>query len=161
VTAHMAPAGRTPPAQMRELDFLLGRHRCVGRLPADGSPATVMYMHGEPTLDGHYYNVDFSWPGIMAGRWILGWNPLDGEYNVYFISDSGTQGTAASAGWVDGNLAITGDYTVVEKNAHRRLRDVFTRVCDGVFTVHSLVQAEADDAWVCLDVYEARRQDPR
>lgn len=151
------PAVRTPPLELSSLDFLLGHHRCVGTPPADGSPATVMYMHGEPTLGGHYYNVNFFWPGAMAGRWIFGWNPLDGEYNIYYLADSGSQGTAVSAGWADGEFTITGSYTVVERKAHKTVRDVFTVVSDEHFTTRSFVRSEAGDAWIQIDVFDAHR----
>jgi hypothetical protein len=151
------PAVRTPPAQMGELDFLLGHHRCVGRTSPEGSAATVMYLSGQPTLGGHYYNVDIYWPGVMAGRWVFGWNPLDQEYNIYYLSDSGTQGVAVSAGWQDGEFAVSGAYTVVEQNAHKKVKDVFTKTADGTFTVHSFVWSEKDDVWRPIDVFQAHR----
>ncbi|NLU76576.1 DUF1579 family protein [Streptomyces sp. HNM0575] len=148
---------RPPSERMRELDFLLGHHRCVGRAPEDGSAPTVMYMHGRPTLGGHYYNVDFTWPGVMSGRWIFGWNPVDEEYNVYYLADSGTQGTAASAGWSGDEFQITGEYSVAEMNAHRAVRDVFSRGDESQFVTHSYVRSEEDGRWILLDVFEAHR----
>jgi hypothetical protein len=146
-----------PPVQLHDLDFLLGQHQCVGETPADGAAPTVMDMYGEPTLGGHYYNVDVSWPGTMSGRWTFGWNPLDQEFNIYYIGDSGTQGTATSAGWQDGEFTVTGSYTVVEAGGHRTVRDVFRKVGDGHFVIRSSVRSQDDDSWIPFDVFDCHR----
>ncbi|GIM86666.1 DUF1579 family protein [Salinispora arenicola] len=156
-TPTLPPTDVPPPTQLRALDFLLGHTRCVGETPADGSAPTVMHMYGELTLGGHYLNVDVAWPGTMSGRWIFGWNPIDELINVYYVADSGTQGTATSAGWQDGELTVTGSYAVVEVGGHRMVRDVFRRVDDGHFVINSFVRSSDDERWTPLDVYDCHR----
>lgn len=146
-----------PPEQLHQLDFLLGSIECIGRQSPDGSERTVMHMHGEPTLGGHYYNVDLSWPGTMEGRWIFGWNPLDAEFNVYYIANSGSQGTATSPGWKNGKFVVTGSYAVLERNAQRVVRDVFSMGDDGHFVVHTFVWPEVGDEWKLIDVLDCQR----
>jgi hypothetical protein len=155
------PSGQSEPSgpseELHQLDFLMGLNRCVGQQPADGSEATVMLMDGAPTLGGHYLNVEVSWPGTMTARWIFGWNKVDLKFNVYFIADSGSQGTATSAGWQDGQFVVTGLYAVAEQGAHRVVRDIFTKVDDDHFVSHSSVKSEADDTWISIDTFDCHR----
>lgn len=146
-----------PPEQLRQLDFLLGHVECVGRPRPDGAPPTVMRMHGVPTLGGHCYQVDVTWPGAAAGRWTFGWNPVDGEFGVHYVADSGSRGTGSSPGWRDGELVVTGHYAVAELGAHRYVRDVFRRLDDDRFVSDSSVRATPDEEWRPLDIYECRR----
>ncbi|GAA1306585.1 hypothetical protein [Saccharothrix xinjiangensis] len=151
------PVLPAPPEQLRALDFLLGHNECVGRPRPDGSPPTVMHMHGTPALGGSHLQVDVTWPGTMAGRWTFGWNPVDGELGVHYIADSGSRGSGSSPGWRDGELVVTGHYAVVELNAHRYVRDVFHRIDDDHFVSRSYARATPEEEWRPIDVFECHR----
>jgi hypothetical protein len=156
MTAETTPILWPPPAQMGALDFL-GHHRCVGPAPADGAPPTVTYMHGEPTLRRHYCALDFARLGVTIGRWIFAWNPLEGEYNVSYPANSGARRRGVSRGRAGGELDITGEYSVVERNARKTVRDVFSWPGEnGCFVTRIYVRSEAVDRWILLDVYDVQ-----
>ncbi|WP_369213208.1 DUF1579 family protein [Streptomyces flavofungini] len=110
---------------MRELDFLLGSLRCLGR--AAGS---VLTARARPILGGHFYELDLTHlrPGERQrtrGSWVLGWDRVDARFVSYYFDDVGTRGTSASPGWRGGRLTFTGSYVTggAERRVTARTRD--------------------------------------
>ncbi|MCA1217794.1 DUF1579 domain-containing protein [Streptomyces sp. 8L] len=143
--------------QLKQLDFLLGHNEYVGRPPAGGGEPARMTWHGSPSLNGKYVDVAVSFAGGGIGRWTFGWNPLDEEFDVYYVADSGSQGAGTSPGWVEGEFTVTGRYTVVELGRHKTVRDVFRIVDESTVVADSYVRNQDDDAWIKIDVYTGRR----
>lgn len=131
------------PPQMRELDFLLGTHRCDYIPPPIEKPATV-WMTVHKALGGHYYyNSVVFVPGDIHALLVYGWNPVDQTFVGQYHDTWGTTGAVNSPGWQDGHLVFTGSVnqvaapsaTGVAAGVRLALQDDYTIVGDGQFTL--------------------------
>jgi hypothetical protein len=97
---------------MRSLYALLGRYECPQRVQPGETPE-MGYMTSTKDVNGHLVNTRVDIPGVLDGRGVMGWNPVDRKYFAYYADDWGTTSTATAPGWVDGHLVFTGPHTQV------------------------------------------------
>lgn len=149
VTSRAEPPLPSPP-QMRELDPLLGKWKCLKTDPPPpaGQEGTVMYLDTRRALNGHYLYSDVTLnPGNLHGRQIFGWNPVDGVFTRYEYDDWGTSDTTTSPSLKDGHLVFAGDVTAVSapsatghaQGGHLKIRDDYDLVRPGYRTVSTTV----------------------
>jgi len=106
------------PAEMHQLDFLLGSWKCVVTTAYPGLPVTVVNQSARftPVLDGRWYQVDVhqppsdSAPDGLDYRWVFGWNPVTSSFTGYYYDDHSGQGSSSSPGSSNGHIVFTGTY---------------------------------------------------
>ena len=124
VQSQKAAAG-TPPAQVAQLDFLLGTLKCVY---SDGIKLTST---DKLILGGTYVQMDMKSTNALGstkinGRWILGWDALDSKFISYYYDDALDQGSEDSPGWSNGQITFAGPYVLAGLTSTLELQDVFT-----------------------------------
>jgi hypothetical protein len=149
-TASRAEPPLPAPPQMRDLDALLGRWKCLQTDPPPpaGQEGTVMYVDTKRALNGHYLYSDVVLnPGNLHGRQVFGWNPVDGVFTRFEYDDWGTSDTTTSPPLKDGHLVFTGDVTAVSApsatghapGGHYKIKDDYDLARPGYRTVATTV----------------------
>ena len=114
--AHVGPA--SAPAEMHQLDFLLGNWTCVVTTAYPGYPVTVVNQRARfgPLLGGRWYQIEVAQPPSDSApdglnyRWVLGWNPVTSSFTGYYYDDHSGQGSSSSPGSSGGHIVFTGTY---------------------------------------------------
>jgi hypothetical protein len=106
-----------PPAhQLTQLDFLLGTFTCITD-PVPGTAQRTSTWSTSKILDGNYYQMSIRAPlpgqGTALALWTFGWDSVDLAFVAGYFDNTGTTGTATSAGWQDGHLKFPGGYVYV------------------------------------------------
>jgi hypothetical protein len=143
-----APAGNSDPApaQMKELDFILGSYRCVVTNTVPGQPVSqdVFEYVATPVLGGHWYEMDGeqlpskSLPETIHFRWVYGWNPVTSTFTEYYYDDHSGEAVQTSPGWKDGTIDFTGPYYLYGGTV--TFRDVYTVVSQNEYRDSSSIQ---------------------
>jgi hypothetical protein len=93
---------------MRSLFAMLGKYTCPEVVPPGSPPGEAGFETNTKGLGGHYLDTLVDIPGVLHGRGITGWNPVDGNYFAQYADDWGSSSTATGSGWVNGHLVLTG-----------------------------------------------------
>ncbi|HET9171569.1 MAG TPA: DUF1579 family protein [Actinospica sp.] len=158
-SAHAAPAPATAtatstaPAQIKQLDFLLGTLNCVY------SDGTLLSAKVKPILGGTYVQMDIKSTNALGteaitGKWILGWDSTDSQFISYYYDNLLNQGTSTAPGWQDGSFTLIGQY-VLTGHGHLNLKDQFVPVDANHFTIYE--SGEIAGAWKLLDTQACTR----
>jgi hypothetical protein len=152
-------AGQQRPSQqeMAGLDFLLGDYACEYTDYTTEEPTTVtVYWETEKTLDDKFYEMTLSGSTPpFEGRWVFGWNAVDGEFLSFYWDTWGNTGSPTSAGWQDGVLTFSGEY--VTAAGHRLSKDEFEVVSPTRFTDHAYIRASESEPWQQISYVDCRQ----
>lgn len=157
-----------PPAhQLTELDFLLGTFTCLTD-PAPGAAQHTSTWTTSKILDGNYYQMSIRAPlpgqGTALASWTFGWDSVDLAYIAGYFDNTGTTGTATSAGWQDGHLKFPGGYVYVVtpggvsgigKGLHITSQDDFTIIGPGHF--HDTTSVLENGQWISKGGNDCRK----
>ncbi|MYS91680.1 MULTISPECIES: DUF1579 family protein [Streptomyces] len=135
---------RPPSPRLKDLDFLLGRmvtHFDTG-VRMESVTRRVMHDHYiQMDLTGTY--ADGTWK--LDGKWIIGWNEVQQQFESYYIDTMGTMGTVTSPGWQeDGHLVFSGFCVLGEVGVRTNTKDVYTVLGDHHFQLDAYVEAEGE-----------------
>ncbi|MGW7294439.1 DUF1579 family protein [Streptomyces xiamenensis] len=152
------PTAPAPPAQMAELDFLLGDFVCSYTDYISGTPTTAtVWWKTKKTLDGHYYEMSLSGhEPPFEGRWVFGWNPVDAEYVSFYWDTWGNTGAPVSTGWdEDGSLTFQGPYAAYGERVLSM--DRFRVVDADHYTDQAYIRSSESDPWQQISDVDCRR----
>lgn len=157
-TEQQAAVNGTAPAQVKQLDFLLGDLSCVY------NTGTKLTATDKLILGGTYVELDIKSTNALGsekinGRWILGWDAVDSKFISYYYDNDLNQGTSSSPGRQNGQFTLTGSYVLAGVPAPLGLQDVFTSSDKNHFTI--VESAQVQGAWKVLDIQTCVRTPTR
>lgn len=138
----------TPAPQMHQLDFLLGKLRCLY------SSGTKLTARTKPILSGTYVQMEITASQALGssklnGRWILGWDSVNSHFISYYYDDGLNQGTSTSPGWQGGHFVLTGTYALGGRGVSILLKDDFVPKDADHFTI--VESGQINGTWRVLD----------
>ncbi|MFJ8582970.1 DUF1579 family protein [Micromonospora sp. NPDC093277] len=107
-----------PPAQMRQLDFMLGNWKCVVTTQMHGQPPETgtTYVAVRKILGGHWYELrslqmpTVASPQRLVARQVYGWDPVAQQFTTYYYDDADGQGAGTAPQVTAGHAVFTGTY---------------------------------------------------
>ena len=106
-----APAADSP---MRQLDFMIGRWKCVNTVSVPGKPPVENTLLTDifPTLDGAW----LQWNAVQAeapenplkAHWTGGWNAQQNQFVSFYSDNRGNYANGTSPGLADGHMPFVG-----------------------------------------------------
>ncbi|MEV1146488.1 DUF1579 family protein, partial [Micromonospora sp. NPDC049799] len=106
------------PAEMSQLDFMLGDWRCVVVTQVHGQPEmkNITYLSVRSILGGHWYELrslqlpSTSNPQRVVARQVYGWDPVAQQFTTYYFDDADGQGSGSAPPVTNGHAVFTGTY---------------------------------------------------
>ncbi|MGF1429068.1 DUF1579 family protein [Kitasatospora sp. LaBMicrA B282] len=148
-TARPVKKDNEPPAEMHQLDFLLGT------MVTTFDTGVRMVAVTRPIMGGRYYQMDLTatygdGSPKLEGTWVIGWSEPNQYFESYYFDSLGTMGTSTSPGWQDGHLEFVGDHVLGEVGVRSRSKDAYTVIDDQHFRLDAFVEVEGE--WKLYDI---------
>ncbi|WP_171171999.1 DUF1579 family protein [Streptomyces sp. I05A-00742] len=148
-TARPVKENHEPPAQLHQLDFLLGK------MEVTFNTGVQMVAMTAPIMGGQYYQMDLQATYAdgspkLEGKWIIGWSEPDQHFESYYVDSLGTLGWSTSPGWQDGHLEFVGSHVLGEVGVRSKSKDAYFPIDDTHFRLDAFVEVEGE--WKLYDI---------
>jgi hypothetical protein len=153
IAQEKAPRLPQPAPEMSQLGFFVGTFECRGE--AFSTPMSERHpiertIAGKMDLDGHWLFVRFedmntqANPTPIRGNWQLTYDAKEKSFLAVWTDNLGRWFPQTSAGWKDGTIAFTGEFSL--NNQKAAVRDVFTRKSEREMIM--TVEIRRDGEWM-------------